>query len=153
MKRFCSHVALGLALMLAIPALSWAVGVHYFDCKQCHKVGVSVAALGNLSTNVCLQCHSGGGSSNPNGKTNPNPGYNNMTNDTTFSVNNASDNFGTNPTIVGGGNSHAWAATSNRPAAGAQEPATNLTGFYGRYQVSNGKVTCTRCHNPHGEAY
>jgi hypothetical protein len=43
-------------------ALAWfpaetarAIEVHNFDCKNCHKLGVSYTDLGSATTNVCLE--------------------------------------------------------------------------------------------------
>ena len=125
MKRFCGHVALSLSLMLFVPALTWAAGIHYFNCKECHKTNVSLTNL--ASQNLCLQCHVTGG---PWADATPAPGglYDGLVGNSVFSVDDASNAFGGNP---GGTNqtSHIWAGTSNRPAAGAQEPTTAMAGF------------------------
>ena len=146
MKRFGTHVALSLTLLLIAPALSMAAGIHYFNCTECHKSSYSVS---NLATaNVCLSCHAAGTYTD----SSPAPGMDGII-EGKLSASQASDAHGSNPySPTGYGTSHIWGAVANNAAAGAQEPATNLTGFYRRYQVSWGKVTCTRCHEPHADA-
>lgn len=122
----------------------WAGGVaaatyvHLFDCKECHRSGLNYAALG--TGNLCMSCHG----DPPTIPKQPVGG---------FAVGDASDAFG-----HGNGNgadyqtSHTWAvATDTVPAAGAQAPDSTLhREFYSRYGASTGKITCSRCHNPHG---
>ncbi|WP_158414031.1 CxxxxCH/CxxCH domain c-type cytochrome [Geoalkalibacter subterraneus] len=124
-----------------------AIEVHNFDCKNCHKLGVSYNELGNSTTNVCLECHKDnppsvtmldGFSATPTG---------------VFAPTDASNVMGSYPTGLAEGSgsrsqsSHIWAARDVNEAAGAKAPSNRY--FYGRYGISTGKVTCQRCHDPH----
>jgi predicted CxxxxCH...CXXCH cytochrome family protein len=150
MKRYGILAGLWLAVVMAIPVTAQAAtySQHYFNCKNCHKAGFAVTAMSG--NNICLQCHdefSGDVtlSANPpavlDGKT-----------DSRRSVGDASNLFGKNPT-PGKQTSHIWGVGDTYAPAGAQAPSrTTYAGFYSRYNASINKVTCSRCHNPHGEA-
>ncbi len=146
MKRFGTHVALSLTLLLIVPAMSWAAGIHYFNCTECHKSSLAVQSL--ATANVCLSCHQAGTYVD----NTPAQGMDGQI-EGKLTAAQASDALNNNPYSPSGyGTSHIWGAPANNAAAGAQEPATNLTGFFRRYQVSWGKVTCTRCHEPHADS-
>jgi len=132
-------------LWIVMPA--HAIEVHNFDCKNCHKVGVSYTDLGNSATNVCLECHKDnppsvtmldGASATPTGL---------------FAPTDASNAMGSYPSGLtegsgaGAQTSHMWAGRDVVEAAGAQAPSSRV--FYGRYGISTGKLTCQRCHDPH----
>jgi len=137
--------AVVLAIMIMVPRLAGAVGVHYFDCKECHKTGMAITQLGD--SNVCRQCHN-----DPTVPTLMNSGAT-VDPGTGFLAGDASNVYGTaQPT--GNYTSHQFAAPSDVvAAAGAQAPSrTTAPAFYTRYGSSHGKVTCSRCHNPHGDA-
>ncbi len=136
-------------LMLALlpTGTARAIEVHNFDCKNCHKVGVTYTDLGNATTNICLECH----------KDNP-PTVNMLdgssaTPDGLFAPTDASNAMGSYPSGLSESSgersqsSHMWAARDVNEAAGAQAPSSRV--FYGRYGISTGKVTCQRCHDPH----
>lgn len=118
--------------------------VHWFDCNTCHKAGQSTTSLGG--NNVCLQCHkdSHAGTVFVDGETYQPSGV--------FSTNDASDAMGEATKVLGVApteqTSHYWASPKDVvPAAGALAPSAAL--YRSRYGISNGKVTCTRCHDPH----
>lgn len=118
--------------------------VHWFDCNNCHKAGQSTTSLGG--DNVCLQCHkdSHAGTVFVDGETyQPNGVF--STNDASDAMGEATKVLGTAPTEQ---TSHYWASPKDVvPAAGALAPSAGL--YRSRYGISNGKVTCTRCHDPH----
>jgi predicted CxxxxCH...CXXCH cytochrome family protein len=118
--------------------------VHWFDCNTCHKAGQSTSSLGG--NNICLQCHkdSHAGTVFVDGETYQPSGV--------FSTNDASDAMGEATKVLGTApteqTSHYWASPKDVvPASGALAPSTTL--YRSRYGISNGKVTCTRCHDPH----
>ena len=134
------------ALLLILPSTSQSTAVHTFDCKNCHIPSLSVTQLGG--GNVCLRCHfetiDGSDSILSDGTL----AYVNSA----FNPMDASNAQGNNPTYYNasglGQTSHNWGAFDTQPRAGAVAPAPAQ--FYSRYGSSTGKVTCSRCHNPHG---
>ena len=131
-------VALGLGVLAEA-----ARPVHWFDCSVCHTAGVSTTSLGG--NNICVQCHK------PSPTTTTFVDGNGYRPHGVFSVNDASDALGSaskltlTPTAQ---TSHYWASTKDVvEAAGAMAPTAAL--YRSRYGISNGKVTCTRCHDPH----
>jgi len=140
--RFAS--IFGLALLLLTASLAQARPVHFFDCKDCHTATVDLYSIG--STNLCLKCHK---------DTPPAVTFNDLTpghlpnglfhpNDASDALNSATA-VGQNPTQQ---TSHFWAGKKDVvPAAGALAPTKPL--YTSRYGISTGKVTCTRCHDPH----
>ncbi|NJC87133.1 MAG: CxxxxCH/CxxCH domain-containing protein [Desulfuromonas sp.] len=145
MKPRAMFTAVVLAALLTLPQLAGAVVVHTFDCKNCHIPTLSVADLGG--GNVCLTCHSGE--------------LNTLLNDgTTGSTNSAfgaldsSNAMGNNASVVAGRGqtSHNWSGPDTQTAAGATAPSRiTHPEFYSRQGASTGRVTCSRCHNPHGD--
>jgi len=145
---------IGLAFVLISPSAASAANpyLHYFDCKNCHFPNATMAQMSE--NHICLKCHSGAVATSPNDRLIAAPAYAQIDNASSgvFSTGDASASFGHNPSPVQQ-TSHNWSALNTQPAAGAQEPNQALyTGFYSRYGASLGKVTCSRCHNPHGEA-
>ena len=127
------------ATLLLSANRSEAIYLHNFACNNCHVAGVSLYASGN--SNLCVQCHrSGGGITTDDGRTGP---------ASEFSENDLSNAMGTHNDITPTAQtSHTWAAMQDtNTAAGATRATTAL--YYSRYGVSNGKVTCGKCHNPH----
>ncbi|MCM2263846.1 MAG: CxxxxCH/CxxCH domain-containing protein [Desulfuromonadales bacterium] len=140
-------VALLFALLayLIPDTITAETAVHTFDCKNCHIPSLSVEQLGG--GNVCLSCHDdtlnmalGDGTT---GSTNS--AFNNI---------DASNAMGYNPGALAGSGqtSHNWGAPDAQPRAGAVAPSRTLhPQFYSRFGSSQGKVTCSRCHNPHAD--
>ncbi len=156
MKRYGILVSLWLVMAVATLGSAQAAtyNQHYFNCKNCHKAGVSFTDMGSVKINVCLQCHVEGKgyitgyplSNNP-------PPTLDGTTGSLRTVGDASNHWGKNPEAIKREISHSWGVPDTLAAAGAQAPVrTEFGGFYSRYNVSLGKVTCSRCHNPHGEA-
>jgi len=56
-KTWLSILGACAGIILSV-SLASAVGMHDFDCKECHTSSLSVDGVGN---NVCLNCHSGMG--------------------------------------------------------------------------------------------
>lgn len=143
-SKFLAAGLVLIAMLVLLPKNSRAAAVHAFECKTCHIAGVSFT---DLTSQVCRQCH------NRPTQTHTFSDLSQVTPSSGFLTQDASDWFGHG--VAGGGQtSHNWAApTDVVPAAGAQAPSTaSFPGFYSRYGTSVGKVTCTRCHNPHGDA-
>jgi predicted CXXCH cytochrome family protein len=138
------------ALLLAF-SQGWSAEppVHNFHCSECHLSGLTITELGG--DNVCLKCHSLTASD-----VTINPGAPEVLDghtDSRFSSGDASNAFGHGtgqPTADQ--TSHNWAVASDiLAAAGAQAPARSLhPEFYSRYGTSVGRITCSRCHLPHG---
>lgn len=140
--RFTLAVLTG---VLFSPAPTEARAVHYFDCKNCHRGGVSYTDLGNVKTNICLRCH----------RDSPQSWFINdgtmATPSGLFAETDASNARGSYPAglLPGEETSHMWAAPDVNAAAGAAAPVNRR--FYGRYGITAGKVACSRCHDPHGD--
>ncbi|TLM65417.1 MAG: hypothetical protein FDZ69_09870, partial [Deltaproteobacteria bacterium] len=167
MKRKALLLGVSLVLLLVASGVAFAANpyLHYFDCKNCHFANATMAQMS--ADHICLKCHAGAGpvtapndkliaplasALDPTGAADGKPGMINWRAPSVFSTGDASNKFGHNP-APGKQTSHNWAASNLQPEAGAGEPnRTTYTGFYSRYGASVGKVTCTRCHNPHGEA-
>ncbi|MCM2264302.1 MAG: CxxxxCH/CxxCH domain-containing protein [Desulfuromonadales bacterium] len=145
MKPRAMFTAVVLTALLALPQLAGAAAVHTFDCKNCHIPTLSVTDLGG--GNVCLTCHSAE--------------LNTLLNDgTTGATNSAfggldsSNAMGNNSFVVAdkGQTSHNWSGPDTQAAAGAVAPSrTTHPEFYSRQGSSTGRVTCSRCHNPHAD--
>ena len=137
-RLFVGGLLVAACLLAAVQ--SWAIYLHNFSCNNCHAAGVSLYATGN--SNLCVQCHRSGtvGITTNDGRTGP---------ATMFSENDLSNAMGTHTSIdPSEQTSHSWVAMRDVvPAAGATRATTAL--YYSRYGASNGKLTCTKCHNPH----
>ncbi len=124
-----------------------AVAMHNFSCKRCHNPNVTMNALGGEAgtvTNLCVGCHESSATGVPMldepRKSSPPPPRGG------FVIADAS-----NAMISSGsqGSSHRWAGYDIKAAAGAKAPSRSF--YYSRYNVSTGKVTCSRCHEPHAD--
>lgn len=136
-----------MALALMIIVLPAAVeaqirNVHNFACSACHRSGVSYTSL--VANNMCLACHT----STRQAETMVSTGE--LVEPTgIFAGDDASDAMG-NSTGAAKETSHHWAVIGEtNPAAGAQPPSQYRAQLDGRYRISQGKVICSRCHNPH----
>ncbi|GEM_PF-7072694 len=153
MFRQWSRFSLLIFSALIIFSQVWAAepGVHFFDCKECHLSGRTINQLGG--DNVCLKCHhlTSGDTTLNDGAPVILDGHTNAR----FVSGDASNAFGHGSGEPGAEQtSHTWSAPSDTlAAAGAQAPTqTEHPEFYSRYGTSTGRITCSRCHNPHGAA-
>lgn len=148
-RKFSSVFFLVLfALLLAGQGRAAESPVHFFDCKECHLSSLTITELGG--NNVCLKCHDMLAGDVTLGAGAP-PALDGHT-DGRFSVGDASNAFGHGSGQPGAyQTSHTWAAPSDtQPAAGALPPLRSLhPEFFSRYGTSVGRLTCSRCHNPH----
>ena len=141
-SRWLAIIGVVVSLML-VSGVVHARMVHDFDCTFCH-LNYTSAEVPYMTYNVCLDCHfpgnegttyqlSDGSDSNP------------IT--ATFTAGDGSDAMGSNA-AADAETSHFFAGSSdNQPAAGATPP----TNFRFNLGWANGQVTCSRCHNPHGD--
>lgn len=151
LRQFKCHETLLVFILLLFFSQAWAAEppVHYFDCKECHMPGLSPTELDH--GNLCLKCHHLASSDiglNPGAP----PELDGHT-DRRFSSGEASNAFGHGTGLpTADQTSHNWAvATDTLAEAGAQAPTRSLhPEFYSRYGTSSGKLTCSRCHDPHG---
>ncbi len=149
--RFLVGFALALAVVTTLPGLAEARKVHFFDCSQCHKPGMTIFALGNgVEQNPCLACHSATAPAN----TTLNGAYGSVPTPGRFYANDASNAMGSYPDAglltgaAGEQTSHMWATSTDvKPAAGAVAPIGKT--YFGRAGISKNKITCSRCHDPH----
>lgn len=132
-----------LIMLFTMTSHSHARMVHDFDCAFCHEAFTS-EDVPYMTYNVCLDCHypgeegttyliSDGSTSNP------------IT--ATFAAGDGSNAMGSNA-APGAQTSHFFAgSTDGQPAAGATPPSD------WRFNIgwAKGLVTCSRCHNPHGD--
>lgn len=148
------------ALCFLLPDRSFAIlRVHPYECKVCHVAELFQSGMGNpLGNNVCLQCHQKGtGDTTPHfAATYPEPLDGIV--EAVFSVGDASNLYGNGNGSAGldKQTSHNWSAPLANPKAGAEAPSRSSSygaAFYSRYGTSSGYVTCTRCHDPHGDLY
>ena len=125
------------------PALPQAAMVHDFDCVLCHSA-YTPEEQPYMTYNVCLTCHAPGNlgatyTRSDGTKTNP------IT--ATFVSGDGSDLIGSNDT-PGSQSSHFFAGSSDTALSVAAKPPSNF-----RFNLgwANGQITCSRCHNPHGD--
>ncbi|MCK4507090.1 MAG: hypothetical protein KAU27_01015, partial [Desulfuromonadales bacterium] len=138
-------------MLCATPEIAvGATPTHYFNCKECHLTGLTIDELGG--GNVCLTCH------------NPMAGDITLNDGAPVGLDghtegrltsgDASNTFDHGTGLPSSGQtSHAWSAPSDiQVAAGAKAPLrSEYPEFYSRYGTSSGKITCSRCHNPHAQ--
>lgn len=130
--RMSLIVLVGVAIWAFAPAVAHAAKVHIgSNCTDCHTMpGANPRGM----TNLCTICHS---AAEP-------------TTSADFVVGDASNALGGNPSATGN-NSHYWGGSSTaRAAAGSAHPPT--TYYRSSYGISTNRVTCSICHDPHGQA-
>ena len=140
-KYLITFVLMATVLFSAVPE-SQAVYLHNFSCENCHAAGVSLYSSGN--SNLCTHCHRSGGDTvtTSDGRSGP---------VTYFDENDLSNAFGAHNAINAGSGpseqtSHTWVTFRD---VVKEAGATRSVTYYSRYGVSNGKITCSKCHNPH----
>ena len=117
--------------------------VHDFDCTECHYE-YSSEEQPLMTFNVCLVCHAPGKEAAT--YTRPD-GTESGSTAATFVAGDGSNAMDSN-SAPGDETSHYFAGSSdNQPAAGATPPSN----FRFNLGWANGQVTCSRCHNPHGD--
>jgi len=144
-----------LSTLLSIPSLSMGFeNKHFFDCSECHLSGGTLNEL--AGGNICLRCHNAAAplatTFNAGSRYNS-AGQHVIAPTANFDVGDASDSFGNNAGDAYAETSHHWAtSTTFNAAAGSKEPNRTLyPNMYSKYYVSTGRVTCSRCHDPHGD--
>ncbi|PLX81415.1 MAG: hypothetical protein C0614_06600, partial [Desulfuromonas sp.] len=132
-----------LTFCILLTQMAQARMVHDFDCVFCHQDYTS-EQVPYMTFNVCLDCHYPGNE----GKTyQRSDGTDSNPITATFAAGDGSDAMGSND-AADAETSHYFAGSSdNQPAAGATPP----TNFRFNLGWANGQVTCSRCHNPHGD--
>ncbi|OGR29462.1 MAG: hypothetical protein A2005_01680, partial [Desulfuromonadales bacterium GWC2_61_20] len=121
---------------------SQAAYLHYFSCADCHKPGTTVTTLdGN---GVCFPCH--GSTPAPklfnDGATHTSTGG--------FALGDASNFAGSYPATVTPDqqSSHNWASPNDvMPSVSALAPVNPKFAS----KASAGRISCSRCHNPHAD--
>ena len=102
-------------------------------CSECHK---SSSASPRLMGNLCVNCHSRAN-----------------TTLAKFDVGAASNTLGHNGEVgngSGGATSHNWGGSPTKwAAAGSANPPSTF--YNSRYSISTNRITCSICHDPHGE--
>ncbi len=149
MRRKILSLLSGIILLLGIASSVQATKVHDFACSNCH-IPLNQQQSGLKVETVCLLCHSAGNDvpikrlSNPLETTNPPSGL--------FEPGDASNLLGSYPggSTPDAETSHMWDAAETNPTAGANTPQHYLFYVYPG-TVSFGKVTCSRCHDVHGQ--
>ncbi len=148
MKSRALLAVLFLTVLTAIPTMASAAYLHYFECEQCHKAGTNWTTIS--ASGVCVSCHSDArvGEAITFPATRPD-GANSKPVNFGFSTGDASNAFGSNPTVLPASaqNSHNWGAVDRNLAAGAT-PASSAM-YNSRRGKANGIVTCYKCHDPH----
>jgi predicted CxxxxCH...CXXCH cytochrome family protein len=125
-------VLVGVALWAFSPAVVHAAKVHIAsNCIDCHNMpGANPRGMTNLC--VSPSCHSTGGASTAK-----------------FLAGDTSNALGGNPSATGN-SSHYWGGSStSRPGAGSANPAATF--YKSSYGISTNRVTCSICHDPHGQ--
>ncbi len=132
-----------LACLFLMPALLNAAMVHDFDCVLCH-LEYSDEEKPYMTYNVCLDCHYPGNEGTTYTKTD---GAETNPITATFAAGDGSDLIGSNA-APGNQSSHFFAGASDSAPSVVAEPPSNF-----RFNLgwANGQVTCSRCHNPHGD--
>lgn len=117
--------------------------VHDFDCTFCH-LEYSPEEQPFMTFNVCLTCHKPGNEGTTYQRSD---GSDSNPITATFVAGDGSNALGSNDS-PGAQTSHFFAGESDTaPAAGATPP----TNFRFNLGWANGQITCSRCHNPHGD--
>ncbi len=143
MARRCFLSFLVLLCLGLFTSIAHTRMVHDFDCVLCH-FEYTPEEQPFMTFNVCLTCHAPGNVGTTYPKTDGTP-TNPIT--ATFVITDASDALGTNPAAIAE-TSHAFAGISDSlPVAGATPPSN----FRFNLGWANGQITCSRCHNPHGD--
>jgi predicted CXXCH cytochrome family protein len=140
-REMIKQIKVGLIALVGVviwgltPGVVHAAKTHSFACNDCHKAPAAAnpRAMGNL----CVECHK----------------KSLTTTVARFDVGTASNALAHNPspgTGSGAETSHFWGGnTTLQAAAGSSHPTTAF--YTSRYSISTKRITCTICHDPHGE--
>lgn len=143
MRQFIKLLGMAMAISLCLPMVAFAAKAHTQTCNECHKAGINPRTTDNL----CTPCHGVANYGDFIALGKPQLGALDR-----YKASGALNHRSlTDHTDQGGDQtSHFWGGISTtQVAAGTTNPTTAL--YNSRYALSKNRVTCSICHNPHGD--